>query len=54
MQVISLESSVSQNNVVRFVDAFVDKLELEQLHLHVVNSNKEARPAFDCKVLFKL
>jgi hypothetical protein len=54
IQVTSLESSVSEDNVVRFVDAFVEKLELEQLNFQVVNCKKEARPAFDRKVLLKL
>jgi hypothetical protein len=54
MQVTSLESSVNEDNVVRFVDAFLEKLELEQLNSQVVNCKKEGRSAFDRKVLLKL
>jgi hypothetical protein len=31
MQLLSMEDAINQNNIVRFVDAFVDKLDLEKL-----------------------
>ena len=54
MQLCSLEDSINQDNVVRFVDAFVEKLDIEKLGFAVIKLQKEGRPAFDRKVLLKL
>jgi transposase len=54
MQLSSMENVISQDNIVRFVDAFVDKLDMEKLSFQVLKLQKEGRPAFDCKVLLKL
>jgi hypothetical protein len=45
MQATSLESSVSEDNVVRFMDVSADKVVLEQLYFQVVNYKKVGRPA---------
>ena len=45
MQLSSMEDAISQDNIVRFVDAFVEKLDIEKLgfkvslkaHAHVAN-----------------
>jgi transposase len=54
MRLSSLEDSINQDNVVRFVDAFVEKLDIEKLGFAVIKLQKEGRPAFDRKVLLKL
>ena len=54
MRLSSLEDSINQDNVVRFVDAFVEKLDIEKLGFVVIKLQKEGRPAFDRKVLLKL
>jgi transposase len=54
MQLSSMEESINQDNIVRFVDAFVDKLDLEKLGFQVLKLQKEGRPAFERKVLLKL
>jgi transposase len=54
MQLISMYDSINLYNIVRFVDAFVDKLDLEKLGFQVSKLQKEGRPAFERKVLLKL
>lgn len=54
MQLSSMEDAISQDNVVRFVDAFVEKLDIEKLGFQVLKLQKEGRPAFERKVLLKL
>jgi transposase len=54
MQLSSMEDAISQDNIVRFVDAFVDKLDMEKLGFQVLKLQKEGRPAFERKVLLKL
>jgi transposase len=54
MQLSSMEDAISQDNIVRFVDAFVEKLDIEKLGFQVLKLQKEGRPAFDRKVLLKL
>ena len=53
-QLMSLEAFISQDNTVRFVDAFVEKVELEKLGFNVVQLQKEGRPAFESKLFLKL
>jgi len=54
LQMNSMEDAISQDNMVRFVDAFVEKLDLEKLGFQVLQLQKEGRPAFERKVLLKL
>ena len=49
-----MEELIEQDNAVRFIDAFVDKLDLLQLHFSVKQLQKEGRPSFDPKVFLKL
>jgi transposase len=50
----SLEDLVEKDNVVRFVDAFVDKLELAKLGFTLNTLKKEGRPSYESKVFLKL
>lgn len=50
----SLEDPISGDNTVRFIDAFVDKLELDKLGFRVQVLQKEGRPAYDSRVFLKL
>ena len=51
---ICLEDIVEKDNPVRFIDAFVEKLELSQLQFNVKKIKSEGRPSFDPKVFLKL
>ena len=50
----SLEEPIDKDNPVRFIDAFVDALELEKLDFIVTESKTEGRPAFEPKIFLKL
>lgn len=50
----SLSDNISAHNPVRFIDAFVEHLELEKLGFATKPLNIEGRPAFDPKTLLKL
>lgn len=50
----SLEETVSQDNPVRLIDAFVDHLDLGQLKFNVSVLKKEGRPAFESGIFLKL
>jgi transposase len=50
----SLEEPIDKNNPARFIDAFVDVLELNKLNFIVSEVKTEGRPAFDPKTLLKL
>lgn len=50
----SLEDHIENENTVRFVDAFVDKLDLTQLGFVVNEIKSEGRPAFNPKVFLKI
>ena len=50
----SLADEIGSDNPVRFIDAFVDKIDLFQLGFEVKPLNEEGRPPFDPKVLMKL
>jgi transposase len=50
----SLEEQVSAYNTVRFIDAFVEKIDLAQLHFVVKEIKAEGRPAFNPKLFLKL
>ena len=50
----SLEGLIEQDNVVRFVDAFVDELELPQLAFTINTIKKEGRPSYQSSLFLKL
>jgi transposase len=50
----SLADGIEADNVVRFIDAFVDKIDLRQLGFEVKALKEEGRPPYDPKVLMKL
>jgi transposase len=54
MQFNSLEDSIGQDNPVRFLDAFVDKLELKELQFVQTSIKTEGRPAFEPATFLKL
>ena len=54
MQMRSMEECISKDNPVRFVDAFVEQLELPKLGFVVAGVKTEGRPAFNPKVFLKL
>jgi hypothetical protein len=47
MQFSSLEDHIASENPVRFIDAFVDKLELSKLDFSFKTIKAEGRPAFE-------
>ena len=49
-----LEIKIEQVNLVRFVDAFVDHLDLSQLGFVVSALKTESRPAFESKLFLKI
>lgn len=53
-QMRSMDEYVSKDNPVRFVDAFVDKLELSKLGFVIETAKTEGRPAFEPKIFLKL
>jgi len=53
-QLRSLEDFVDQDNAVRFLDAFVEHLDLVQLSFIVPENKKEGRPSYHPKVFLKL
>jgi transposase len=50
----TLEEQVSADNPVRLMDAFIDKLDLQQLGFSKTIHKAEGRPAFAPAVLLKL
>ncbi|TDD98929.1 IS1182 family transposase, partial [Flavobacterium sandaracinum] len=50
----SLEDSISLENPVRFVEAFVEALDLGSLGFTVQTIKTEGRPSFDTKIFLKL
>lgn len=50
----SLEDAISCDNPVRFLDAFVDKLEMEKLQFSPQSIKTEGRPAFEHQIFLKL
>ncbi|WP_221392646.1 IS1182 family transposase [Dyadobacter sp. NIV53] len=49
-----MEELIEKDNPVRFIDAFVDKLELVELKFQIAESKAEGRPSFNPKILLKL
>jgi transposase len=54
LQFSSLEDSIAFDNPVRFLDAFVDKLELDKLQFAPQSFKNEGRPAFEQKIFLKI
>ena len=50
----NLDDQIEKENTVRFDDAFVDKLELNQLGFVVNEIKSEVRPAFNPKAFLKI
>lgn len=50
----SIEDSISMENPIRFVDAFVEALDLKGLEFKVKTIKAEGRPSFDTKLFLKL
>ena len=50
----SLEEQISTDNAVRFIDAFVEKLELSKLEFKTQSIKTEGRPTFEQSVYLKL
>ncbi len=49
-----LEDLIEKENPVRFIDVFVEKLELTKLHFVIQEIKSEGRPSFNPKVFLKL
>lgn len=54
LRIRSMDECISKDNPVRFIDAFVDQLDLPKLGFIVADIKTEGRPAFDPKVFLKL
>ena len=54
LRIRSMDECIIKDNPVRFIDAFVDQLELPKLGFIVADVKTEGRPAFDPKVFLKL
>jgi transposase len=54
LQVSSLEDTISQDNPVRFIDAFVNSMDLEKIGFTPRVVKAEGRPSFDTKVFLKI
>jgi transposase len=50
----SLEDTISAENPVRFVDAFIEGIELSSVGFSVQSIKAEGRPSFDTKLFLKL
>jgi len=50
----SLEDTISQDNPVRFIDAFVENISLKALGFTAQTIKSEGRPSFDTKVFLKI
>lgn len=54
MQMSSLEDSIDQENPVRFIDAFVEQLDLTKLGFEMKTLKSEGRPSFESTTLLKI
>lgn len=54
MQFYTLEDRIAPDNPVRFVDAFVDKIEPDKLGFAVRTVKTEGRPAYESKLFLKI
>ena len=49
-----LDESISTDHPVRFIDTFVEKLDLPQLKFVINSLKKEGRPAYNSRIFLKL
>lgn len=54
LQMRTIEEEIEQDNAVRFIEGFAEKLDLKQLHFKTIEEKKEGRPSFNPKVFLKL
>ncbi|MNQ21789.1 hypothetical protein D3C85_349170 [compost metagenome] len=54
MRFSSLEDSISPDNQVRFIDAFVENIDLPKLDFAIKTLKTEGRPSFNSKVFLKM
>jgi len=54
MQIRSLEDCIDQENPIRFIDAFVEQLDLEKLGFEMKTLKSEGRPSFESTTLLKI
>ena len=54
MTIASLESSISATNPIRFIDAFVENIDLKAVGFEMQTLKTEGRPSFDSKIFLKL
>lgn len=54
MRFSSLEDSISPDNQVRFIDAFVEYIDISKLNFAVKTLKTEGRPSFNSKVFLKI
>ena len=50
----SLEDPISKDNPIRFIDAFVENIDLKTLGFELRTLKKEGRPSFDTKIFLKI
>ena len=49
----SLEDTISADNPIRFIDAFVENIDLKALGFEVQTLKSEGRPSLDTKIFLK-
>ena len=54
MEMVSLESLIGQENQVRLIDAFVEKLELERVGFLINTIKDQGRPAYDSRMFLNI
>ncbi len=54
LQMISLEDKITADNPIRFIDAFVNTIDLQKIGFISRVLKKEGRPSFDTKVFLKI
>ena len=54
LQVSSLEDTISADNPVRFIDAFVNSIDLEKIGFTPRVVKTEGRPSFDTRLFLKI
>ncbi|MFH6999392.1 transposase [Flavobacterium sp. FlaQc-57] len=54
MRISSLEDTISLDNPVRFIDAFVSFLDLSKLGFSAQTLNKEGRPSYNSPLFIKI
>ncbi|MFZ1561261.1 MAG: IS1182 family transposase [Saprospiraceae bacterium] len=54
LEFVSLEDRISKDNAVRFIDAFVEEIDLNKLGFVVKTIKSEGRPAYDSKMFLKI